>query len=538
MARLRRTPPIALLLALVAACAHPGPAPTPAPPPPAPPPPPDPLVAIRADVEAVLAAQGEILWRSWTAGEAGDPAAALAGRERVLAPESLARVREAAERASGDEARALGLLRAFLVGERLGRDTAATGEKLAASRAQTSLSWEGREIGLRKAGALLAQEPDPERRARIERHWAQAEARQAPLVEAHRRALEEASRALGAEGTLALAASLRGQTPAALAARAEAVLAATAAPYRALMDALARRELGVPLDALRGRDLPRLFALAQEPRAFPADKAAARALATLRGLGIDLSRPGVVLDLSARPGKDPRPLLLPVRVPGSVRVSAAPAAGVAEARGLLRVLGGAAAYAEAVDPAMEFRLLGSVAADAWGSLFEELAGDPAWLSEQTGLSDHSLQPVVRAAAARRLHAAREAAARLLLEVSRGAGPAPGTEAVRALCQRAFLRPVEADEALLFASDPDPLLRSAGALSSALLAAQAEAWLARLGGPAWWRSPAAGSALRGAMAQGSRLSPAALSRSFGFEALDAGALVAAARARGEWAGVRF
>lgn len=534
---MRRLLPIALLLA---ACAHetprpPDPAP---PPPPAPAPPPDPLAAIRADVEALLGEQGEILWRSWTAGEAGDPARALAGRERLLSPESLAAVRAAAARADGDERRALDLLQAFLVGERLGRDTAATGEKLVAAQAGATFSWEGRDVPVRRAQALLAQEADATRRARIEKAVLQAEARQQPLAEAHRRALDRAARALGAQSAPALAASLRGAEPAALAARAEEALASTEAAYRALMEALARRELGIPLERLRGRDLPRLLALAQEPRAFPAAAAAPRALALLRGLGIDLmGRPGVVLDLAARPGKDPRPLLLPVAVPGSIRVSCVPGGGVAEARGLLRALGGAAFYAEAKSPALEFRLLGRVTADAWGGLFEELAGDPLWLGEQTGLSEHALGPVVRAAAARRLHALREAAARLLLELSGGRGGA-SPEAARALSQRAFARPVEPEEAALFAAEPDPLLRSADALGSMLLAAQAEAFLVRRGGPTWWRSDAAGAALRAALAEGSRLPPEELSRAFGSERLDAGAAVASARARGEWAGVRF
>jgi hypothetical protein len=537
MARLRRLLPIAA--ALVASCAHPSPAPRPPEPAPAPPAAPDPLVAIRADVEALLAAQGEILWRSWTAGQPGDPASALEGRERVLAPESLARVQEAAARAAGDERRALELLRAFLVGERLGHETAASGGRLARARAQAALTWEGREIAARKASALLAQEEDAGRRALIERALAQAEGRWRPLAEAHRRAVDAAARALGTRGALALAASLRGESPEALAARAEEALDATADPYRALMEDLSRRELGLPLERLRGRDLPRLFALAQEPRAFPADKAAGRALATLHLLGIDLEgRPGVTLDLGPRPGKDPRPLLLPVEVPGSVRVSWAPADGVAEARGVLRTFGGAAFYAEVKAATPEFRRLGGVALDAWGGLFEELAGDPVWLTEQTGLSGHSLEPVVRAAAARRLHGLREAAARLLLELARGAGPPLAPARVQALCQRAFAHPVEAEEAALFAAEPDPLLYSADALASTMLAAQAEAWLARQGGPAWWRAAASGAALRAALAEGSRRSPEELSRSFGFERLDAGALAAAARARGAWAGVRF
>lgn len=542
MARLRRLLPIAL--ALGAACAHvdapvPALAPAPPPPPPAPAPPPDPVVPIRAEVEALLSAQGEILWHAWTSGEPADPSQALSGHELLHAPGALAAVREARDRAAGVERRALSLLEAFLAGERLTGQSAASSGRLAAARAQATVTWEGRELPLRKVPSLLAAEDDAGRRARIEEVAARAEARLRSLAEEHRRALDAAARKLGAASARELAAAWRGEPLAALAARAEAALAATEAPYRALMEGLARRELNLPLDRLRGRDLPRLFALAQEPRAFPAAAAAGRALDTLRELGVDLAaRPGVVLDLAARPGKEPRPLLLPVRVPDSVRVSAAPAGGVAEARALLRVLGSAAYFSGIAAPELEFRRFGAVTAEAWGTLFEELAGDPAWLAEKTGLSPDNLEPVVLAAAARRLHLARDAAARLLYEARRPADPAAAEALARDVAARAFLHPVDAAEAALWTAGGDPLLRSANTLDAALLAAQAEAWLARLGGPAWWRSEKAGAALRAAWAEGSRLPPGALSRAFGFDRLDAAALVAACRARGERAGLRF
>ncbi len=540
MARLRRLLPV-IALALGAACAHvdpPAPAPAPPPAPPAPAPPPDPVAPIRAEVEALLSAQGEILWHAWITGEPGDPSRALSGRELLHDPGALAAVREARGRATGAESRALSLLEAFLAGERLTRESAASADRLAAARAQATVTWEGRELPLRKLPALLAAEDDAGRRARIEEVAARAEARLRPLAEEQRRALDAAARKLGAASARELAAAWRGEPLAALAARAEAVLAATEAPYRALMEGLARRELNLPLARLRARDLPRLFALAQEPRAFPAAAAAPRALDTLRGLGVDLaSRPGVILDLAARPGKEPRPLLLPVEVPAGVRVSAAPAGGVAEARALLRVLGSAAYFSAITAPELEFRRLGPVTADAWGALFEELAGDPAWLAEKTGLSPDNLEPVVLAAAARRLHQVRDAAARLLYEAGRPADTAGAEGLARAVAARAFLHPVEAAEAALWTADADPLLRSADALDAALLAAQAEAWLARLGGPSWWRSEQAGTALRAAWAQGSRLSPGELSRAFGFARLDAAALVDACRARGERAGLR-
>jgi hypothetical protein len=383
-------------------------------------------------------------------------------------------------------------------------------------------------VAARRVPALLAAEPDARKRAALEKAAAQSAAGWAPLAEAWRKALADAAFRAGFADTLSLAPALRGEPAEALAARAEAVLEATGTAYRTFLEDLGRRELSAPLSQLHGRDLPRLFALAQDPRAFPAGKAAERALATLRGMGIDLAgRADVELDLAARPGKDPRPLLLPVRVPGAIRVSAAPAGGLAETRGLLRALGGAAYYAEVRAPAIELRRLGAVAADAWGGLLEELAGDPGWLSAQTGLNDHALEPLARAAAARRLLAAREAAARVLYEVGRAREPARAAEVARAVCQRAFARPVEPDEAALFAAEPDPLLRAADALAAQLLGAQAEARLRERFGAAWWKDPRSGAFLRSAFAEGARLTPDALARWLGFERLDAAALVARA-----------
>jgi hypothetical protein len=539
MRPLRRPPALPAALAL-AACLHRAPAaPTPPPaasPAPASPARPDPLAAVRADAEALLAAQGERLWRAWTRGEDGEPASPPPELERLLAPGALAAVEGALGRADGDDRRALELLRAFLIGERMARDTRETWARLAAARARAVLRWDDREVPARQVPALLAAEPDAARRAALERALAEAELRWRPAAEAYRAAVDAAARGLGRASAAALAEDLRAAPVEALAARAEDVLETTQGPYRSLLEDLARRELGLPLARLRGRDLPRLLLLAQDGRAFPAAAAVPRALGTLRHLGLDLA--GATLDLEPRAGKDPRPLLLPVAPPGDVRVSAAPAGGAGEARALLRTLGGAAFHRGAAAARLEFRRLGTVNADAFAGLLEELAGDPAWLAEHAGLTPHHLDPIVRAAALRRLHAAREAAARLLLELARAGGRAASPAAAREALARAFARPVDEDEAAAFLAEPDPLLRSADRLASVLLAAQAEDRLERLAGSRWWKEARSGAALAEAFAGGSRLDPEAMARALGAERLGASALAARARARGERAGMRF
>jgi hypothetical protein len=528
----KRSSLLAIAIA-VAACAH-------APPPPADPPPARPaygVAEIRSDVEALLALQADAYWRSWTTGAALELSAGDVPRGRLLAPEALASVREALAKASGDERRALAHLASFLLGEALSQATAAASGRLAEAEAQATFSWDGRQVPLRDLLPLLAGEPDAARRAAIEKAHAAAAASLAPLAEAETSAVAAAARKLGYPGALALAGELRAELPRTLASLAEAVLAATEEPYRDLVDDLARRELSLSLSALRRRDWPRLLRLAHEPRAFPAARLVEDGTAALAGLGLDAKAlPGLAVDAEPRPGKSPRPLMLPLEVPGKVRVSAIPGGGHAESRAFLHELGAGAYYAGVKASSVEFRRLGPASGpETWGRLLAGLAGDPAWLAERAGLSNHALGREVRAALAERLHEARLSAARLLAEVER-ADPtrAPGAD-VR-LLSRAECRAVEAEEARRWPLGRDPLLRSAEALRAQLLAAQVEAFLAkRAGTRAWWRSKENGEWLANTWAAGSRPTAEELSLAMGYAALDPSALAAIARARIQTAG---
>jgi hypothetical protein len=499
-----------------------------------PPPADDPLRALRADVDALLRAQAEALWAAWTRGDGVDLAKTYAGKEQLFSAETVQRVRDAMLRADGDERRALSLLHGFLAGEHLARATAEPAEKLARARAAATISWDGQTVAADRVPALLAAEPDGARRAALLRAQAGAAAKWAPLATALVADLDAAARRLGHPSLLALAAEIRGDSADALAALASDVLDTTGAAYELAVRDLARSELKVGPEAVRGQDLPRLLRAAQEPRLFPGPRLLADARATFAGLGLDFEkRPGARMDTDARPRKVPRALALPVEVPGDVRLSVIPGAGVPDLRALLHELAAATSYSSIESPHVEFRRLGAVTARSWGILFEELAGDPAWLAARTGENDHHLSPVVRVAAARRLHAAREAALRVLLEVRR---PRTAEEAV-ALLERAYAHPASADEVALALSDRDPLLQSADALRAMLVAAQAEAtlgaWSAAAGSP-WWKDPKNGAWLSRAFAEGSRPTPAAIARALGASGLRAAALADRTRERLRWA----
>ena len=551
---LRPCSPLALLLAALAglACAHrPGPPLAPpappvevAPAPPAPPPEvpagPTPeeraarLAAVRSGVDALLAVQARLVWASWTRGQAPDFGPSERAHEELFSTETIAFVGAEREGTEGDDHRALSLLHAFLVGEHLSR--AAPAQEGAA---EDALSWDGQLQPAWRIPSLLAAEPDPARRAALERAWAAAERRGAPARIARWQAIALSAKELGYPSLLDLAAELRGLEVDRLSALAEKLLASTDAAYRGLLGAQAKVELGRELSDLRGRDLPRLWRSSEDARAFPSGGATADVNETLSALGLELpGAPAVLLDFEPRPGKDPRPLTVPVEVPGNVRVSYAPRGGIAEVRALLHEVGVADYYARITTPVLEFRRLGAVTAEAWADLFEDLAYDPAWLAERTGLAESHVAALVRSGAAQRLHRARTLAARILVEVARGRTPERLEQAAHAVLERAFARPVEPDEVDLFLADEDPLLEAADELDALLIAARARLFLsARSEGP-WWRSPASAAFLASAFAEGSRLAPEDLARSLGGEGLDAAALAEVAVARAEAAGVRL
>jgi hypothetical protein len=490
------------------------------------------LAAIRADVDRLLTAQAKALWEAWTRGVDPDLGAGLVGLATLRARETLEFVKARRDHATGDERRALTLLHAYLVGEHLAQEASTV-----ASGAPPPVSWNGTAVATWRVPGLLAEEPDGARRARLEHAWAEAE-RHGDGEGARWQAIAAAAQRLGYDSLLALAAELRGAPVEALAALAEGVFDATDAGYRAILDELAKVEMGKGLAQLRGRDLPRLFRAGEDPRAFPAARVAQDVRETLRAIGLDpAGLPGAVLDLERRPGKDPRALALPVEVPGGVRVSFTASGGVSDVRSLLHELGAATYYAHVATPVLEFRRLGTVTAAAWAALFEDLAGDPTWLAERTGLAETHVAPLVRAAAVRRLHQARVLAARILVEIARAQRPGKATDVAKPILERAFARAVDADELDLFLLERDPTLEAADRLQAILLAAHAAAFLGDRDPPAWWRSKANGAFLVAAFAEGSRPTPAELARSLGGASLDPRVLDAVTRERCARAGLR-
>jgi hypothetical protein len=182
-----------------------------------------------------------------------------------------------------------------------------------------------------------------------------------------------------------------------------------------------------------------------------------------------------------------------VEVPGAIRLALTPLPGLDAFRASLHELGLALSQAHAAptSPFEDRRLPPAWQTQAWGLLFEEVAGDRRWLLSH-GVAPEAAEREARVAAARRTHAVRAAAATVLVELARARDPSTAAARWAELAPRAFGHPLHRGAPLPWRLEPDPLLRAADTLRAHLLAAQLSATLAgRAADRPWWRSPASG-----------------------------------------------
>lgn len=334
--------------------------------------------------------------------------------------DAVARLRELAAAAAGDEARRLRHLGLFALDGLLGEATKAQAAESARVEAELVVE-EGpgaRGVPYRQVAVEQANEDGAERRERLER------ARNALLTERlgpiHREALERAHALCGELGWRSYAeayAELRRIDLRALARDADNLLAATDEAYAAAVDPQLER-LGLPvLGRTRRSDVARFFRAADLDGAFPAQRLVESLAETLAGLGIDLARQrNVTLDVEPRPTKSPRAFCSTPRVPGEVYLVVAPVGGRDDFAALFHEAGHAEHYA-CTDVALpfEFRHLGDNAVtESFAFLLEHLTADSDWLARRLGVA--GAEPVVAHARAAKLVMVRRYAAKIAYEL--------------------------------------------------------------------------------------------------------------------------
>ena len=432
--------------------------------------------ALSDELHALLREEAARVWTRWTTGAGPLPSGALAQHPRLFLRESLATASTAlAHAATPEERLALRLLHAELATLAVSREAAPDADDLERARASLAFAAPGDrrpERSERDLDRLLTDEANAQKGQALAQAEAKAAKELAPLALARDAAVQKAIERLGLPSWAAVIEELHGASPAQLADLAERTLTATEAVAHRAMALSAAHSLGVTPDRVRRADLPRLVRSPPEDSQFMTGKAWPSAKDTLAGMGLDPTKlPNVKIDDEPSPSKGGRPLALLVDPPGDVRLSLRPAGGFEEQRAVLheaaRALGGALSDA----PRWEIVQLGSgSAAEGVAQLFQEVASDPAWLREHTGLRGEPLDDLVHVQVARRLLSARRAAALVLFEVKRREGQqtAEANAALyKDLLQRATLARMTDDDAGRWALESDEWIRAATQLEGAL-----------------------------------------------------------------------
>jgi hypothetical protein len=258
-------------------------------------------------------------------------------------------------------------------------------EKIASLEASLEATIDGETIPFRMLRPAMANEPDRDKRERIDRVRVE-------LTEEHLNPLY-------AEGVHIVRAGVErleapnyadlyrrfGFRVDELADQCRELLDSTEKVFEQAADRLFRARVGVSLDEAQRWDVIRTFRAPEWDPQFPVDRMLPALDATLTDLGIDLkSQKNVELDVEQRPKKSPRAFCAPIEVPGRVVLVIQPMGGADDWRALFHEAGHTEHYANtSPDLIMEEKRLGDVAVtEGWAMLMQHLTDDPTWLSKR------------------------------------------------------------------------------------------------------------------------------------------------------------
>jgi hypothetical protein len=377
----------------------------------------------------------------------------------------------------------------------LGALTREQAERLANLEASLTAEVDGETIGFRELRPRMANEPERERRAKLEA--ARVELTEQHLLPLYLEAAEErreATTGLGAATYRELYERF-GFPLARMEEQCRALLAATEDEYVDTLDEVFRGRVGVGLEGARRYDVARVFRATEWDDGFPADAMLPALEATLSDLGIDLrSQANVELDVERRPRKSPRAFCAPIEVPGRVVLVIQPMGGADDWRALFHEAGHTEHFAHirASLPVEHRRLGDPTVSEGWAALLERLVDDPAWLSRR--LDFGRPQEFAAEGAALHLYVARRYAAKLLYELELHTAeelPPLRERYVEILRDATKIEPSGAD----FLADVDEGFYAIGYLRSWAFEAQLRTHLRHEFGTAWFARREAGSLLR-------------------------------------------
>ncbi len=267
----------------------------------------------------------------------------------------------------------------------LGNLTREHAERAARVEAELVATVDGDEIPFRMLRPTIANEPDRDRRRRIEQ--VRNELTEEHLLPIQLDALHVEREAVGQLGAPSYVELHRrfGFRLDELGEQCRAFLDGTEQLWEQAGDRLFRARAGVGLAEARRFDVARVFRAPEWDPSFPADRMMAALEGTLADLGIDLrGQENVELDVEQREKKTPRAFCAPIEVPQRVVLVIQPIGGVDDWRALFHEAGHTEHFAHTrADLAVEERRFGDYAVtEGWAMLMEHLVQDAAWLNRR------------------------------------------------------------------------------------------------------------------------------------------------------------
>jgi len=377
----------------------------------------------------------------------------------------------------------------------LGNLTRTHQEKVAAVEAELEAEIDGERVSFRMLRPVLANEPDRDRRRRLEETRLRlTEEELNPVYLDAARIDREAVEKLGAPNYYELYKRFGFQLDD-LAEQCTELLDVTERLWDETGNRLFRERLGIGLSEARAWDVPRLFRAPEWDKSFPSDTMVPALEATLRELGIDLgAQKNVHLDVEQRPAKSPRAFCSPIEVPDKVMLVIQPIGGRDDWEALFHEAGHTEHYAHTSrDLPVEARRLGDMAVtEGWAMLIQHLVTEPEWLKRR--LDVPRVAELANEGAASLLYFARRYSAKLLYEIEffQADEPASMRDRYVELLSEAYRFPAEPENYL---SDNDGSFYVSGYLRSWAFEAQLRDFLRGEFGNTWFTRREAGDLLR-------------------------------------------
>jgi hypothetical protein len=396
--------------------------------------------------------------------------------------------------AVGDHPRLRELWR-FACEGHLGELTRDADERVAALETELEVTLDGETIPFRMVRPTLANEPDRERRRRL--NAARAELTDEHLNPIYRETVQTAHASavpLGASSYADLYRRFAFPLDA-LAEQCRTFLATTEELYEAAADRLFRERVGIGLDEAEPSDAVRLFRAPKWDTMFRKASLLPSLEVTLADLGIDLaSQKNVHVDTDERPLKSPRAFCSPIEVPARVMLVIKPMGGADDWSALFHEAGHAEHFAHTASSLpLEARRLGDDAVtEGWAMLLEHLVGEPAW--HERRLDMPRAHEFAEESAIVLLYMVRRYAAKLLYELELHAADdleSARERYVELLGSALRIEPMAAD----YLADVDSGFYASSYLRAWAFEAQVRAHLRERFGTAWFTRRDAGLLLR-------------------------------------------